>query len=58
MSRGNGGAAIYGVEDDRRRFLGRVSELPERFGTEFHALVPMRGGAPIHGRPLMESVDP
>ena len=40
MSRGNGGAAIY-HDDDRRRFLGLVSELPECFGTEIHAFVIM-----------------
>ncbi|KAB2653483.1 MAG: hypothetical protein DVB31_17425 [Verrucomicrobia bacterium] len=41
MSRGNGGAAIYRDDDDRRRFLGLVSGLPERFGTEIHAFVPV-----------------
>ena len=39
MSRGNGGEAIYCTEDDRKRFLGLVAELPERFGTEVHAFV-------------------
>lgn len=41
MSRGNGGSAIYRDDDDRRRFLGLVAELPERFGTEIHAFVLM-----------------
>ncbi len=41
MSRGNGGSPIYRDDDDRRRFLGLVSELPERFGTEIHAFVLM-----------------
>ena len=41
LSRGNGGEAIYRKDEDRRRFLGRVSELPERFETEIHAFVLM-----------------
>jgi REP element-mobilizing transposase RayT len=41
MSRGNGGEAIYRADEDRRRFLGRVAELPERCGTEVHAFVLM-----------------
>ena len=41
MSRGNGGEDIYRRDEDRRRFLGLVSELPERFGTEIHAFVLM-----------------
>ncbi len=41
VSRGNGGEAIYGTDEDRRRFLGRVAEVPERFGTEIHAFVLM-----------------
>jgi REP element-mobilizing transposase RayT len=41
MSRGNGGEVIYRTDEDRRRFLGRVAELPERFGTEIHAFVLM-----------------
>ena len=40
-SRGNGGEVIYRTDEDRRRFLGRVAELPERFGTEIHAFVLM-----------------
>ena len=41
VSRGNGGEAIYRKDEDRRQFLGLVSELPERFGTEIHAFVLM-----------------
>ena len=41
MSRGNGGEMFYRTDEDRRRFLGRVAELPERFGTENHAFVLM-----------------
>ena len=48
MSRGNGGAAIYRDDDDRRRFLGLVSELPERFGIEIHVVV-----APVPGSDRM-----
>ena len=33
-SRGNRGEAIYRTDADRRRFLGLVAELPERFGLE------------------------
>ncbi len=42
-SRGNGGAAIFRDDDDRRLFLGLVSELPERFDAEIHAFVLMDG---------------
>jgi len=41
MSRGNGGEAICWTDEDRRRFLGGVAELPERFGTEVHVFVLM-----------------
>ena len=41
MSRGNGDRALFHSETDRRRFLGLVSELPERFDTEVHAFVLM-----------------
>jgi len=41
MNRGNGGEAIYRTDEVRRRFLGRVAEVPERFGTEIHAFVLM-----------------
>ena len=45
-ARGNGGRAICRDDNDRRRYIGLVSELPERFGTEIHAFVPM--GNPCH----------
>jgi putative transposase len=35
------GEALFCRDDDRRAFLGLVSELPERFGTEVHAFVRM-----------------
>ncbi len=41
MSRGNGWETVFRRDDDRRAFLGLVSELPERFGTEIHAFVLM-----------------
>ena len=41
MSRGNGGETLFRRDDDRRAFLGLVSELPERFGAEVHAFVLM-----------------
>ncbi len=41
MSRGNGGEVIYRTDEDLRRFLGRVAELPDRFGTETHVFVLM-----------------
>lgn len=41
MSRGNGGETLYRSDEDRRRFLGLVAELPGRFGTEVHAFVLM-----------------
>lgn len=41
MRRGNGGEALYRTDEDRRRFLGLVAELPGRFGTEVHAFVLM-----------------
>lgn len=40
-SRGNRREAIYRTDTDRRRFLGLVAELPERFGVEVHAFVLM-----------------
>jgi REP element-mobilizing transposase RayT len=39
--RGNRREAIYRTDADRRRFLGLVAELPERFGLEVHAFVLM-----------------
>ena len=41
MSRGDGGKVIYRTDEDRRRFLGRVAQVPDRFGTEIHAFVLM-----------------
>ena len=32
---------IYRTDEARLRFLGRVAELPEHFGTEMHAFVRM-----------------
>ncbi|MBL9137040.1 MAG: transposase [Verrucomicrobiales bacterium] len=40
-SRGNGGEVIFGSDEDRRRFLGLVAEVPKRFGAEIHAFVLM-----------------
>ncbi|MCC7373719.1 MAG: transposase [Verrucomicrobiales bacterium] len=40
-SRGNGGEAIFGSDEDRRRLLGLVAEVPNRFGAEIHAFVVM-----------------
>ncbi|HXJ61538.1 MAG TPA: hypothetical protein VNU68_33260, partial [Verrucomicrobiae bacterium] len=40
-SRGNRRAALFLHEADRRRFLGLLSEVPERFGVEIHAFVLM-----------------
>ncbi len=39
MSRGNGGEALYRSGEDRRRFLGLLAELQERFSLEVHAFV-------------------
>ena len=41
VSRGNGGEELFRDDTDRRRFLGLVSELPERFSLEVHAFVLM-----------------
>lgn len=41
MSRGNGGEALYRTDEDQRRFLGPVAELPRRFRAEVHAFVLM-----------------
>jgi REP element-mobilizing transposase RayT len=41
VNRGNRRDAIFRTDTDRRRFLGRLAELPERFQTEIHAFVPM-----------------
>src|SRR5574341_657914 len=40
-SRANGREDLFRTDDDRRRFLGLVAELPERFGLEIHAFVLM-----------------
>jgi hypothetical protein len=39
MSRGNRCATLFWEDTDRRRFLGLVSELPERFHFEVQAFV-------------------
>jgi len=41
MNRGHRGGALFLDEADRRRFLGVVAELPERFELEVHAFVLM-----------------
>jgi len=41
LSRGNRRASLFWEDTDRRRFLGLVSELPERFHLEVHAFVLM-----------------
>lgn len=41
VSRGNGGGTLFADDLDRRRFLGLLSELPERFSLEVHAFVLM-----------------
>src|SRR5215203_3981083 len=41
MNRGHRAGALFLDDADRRRFLGPVSELPERFGLEMHAFVLM-----------------
>ena len=41
VSRGNGGGTLFADDTDRRRFLGLLSELPERFSLEVHAFVLM-----------------
>jgi putative transposase len=41
ITRGNRCASLFWEESDRRRFLGLVSELPERFHLEVHAFVLM-----------------
>ena len=41
MNRGHRGGALFRDDEDRRRFLGTVAELPERFGLEVHAFVLM-----------------
>ncbi|MBX3748124.1 MAG: transposase [Verrucomicrobiae bacterium] len=40
-NRGNRREAIFRTDDDRRRFLGRLSELPPRYRVEVHAYVLM-----------------
>ena len=41
MNRGHRAGALFLDEADRRRFLGAVAELPERFGLEVRAFVLM-----------------
>ena len=40
-ARGNRRGTLFFADTDRRRFLGRVAQLPERFGLEVHAFVLM-----------------
>src|SRR5574341_268949 len=49
-SRANGREDLFRTDDDRRRFLGLVAELPERFGLEIHAVI----GSGCGGRSLRE----
>ncbi len=39
VNRGNRSEHIFRTDDDQRRFLGCLSELPERFGVALHAFV-------------------
>ena len=41
VNRGNRHADLFLDDDDRRRFRGRLAELPERFRIEIHAFVLM-----------------
>ncbi len=41
MNRGHRGGDLFLDDTDRRRFLGAVAELPERFGLEVHVFVLM-----------------
>lgn len=41
MNRGHRGGALFLDDADRRRFLGAVAELPERYALEVHAFVLM-----------------
>lgn len=41
MNRGHGQQALFLDDADRRRFLGLLGELPERYGLELHAFVLM-----------------
>ena len=40
---------LYRDDTDRRRFLGLVSELPERFSLEVHTFVGLGYGAAAQG---------
>ncbi|MBM3824247.1 MAG: hypothetical protein FJ404_15390 [Verrucomicrobia bacterium] len=37
----SGGSRSFHADDDRRRFLGLVAELPDQFGVDIHAFVLM-----------------
>lgn len=47
MSRGDGGEAIYRNDEDRRRFLGLLAEVPGRFGTECERRTEIRVIPPV-----------
>jgi len=49
VSRGNGGEVLFRDDTDRRRFLGLVSEMPERFSVQIHAFVLMSHHYHWHG---------
>jgi REP element-mobilizing transposase RayT len=54
MNRGHRGGALFRDDTDRRRFLGLVAELPERFRVEVHAFVLMD----THYHLLLRTPDP
>jgi putative transposase len=49
MNRGHRGGALFLDDADRRRFLGVVAGLPERFALEVHAFVLMPNYLPGNG---------
>jgi REP element-mobilizing transposase RayT len=53
VNRGNRREALFRSDTDRRRFLGRVAELPDRFRVEVHAFVLMDN----HYHLLVRTVD-
>ena len=54
VNRGQRRERIFLNDEDRRRFLGLVAELPERFGVEVHAFVLMNN----HYHLLLRTPDP
>ena len=49
VNRGHRRSDLFLEDTDRQRFLGLVAQLPERFGVEVHAFVPIGLAGGVEG---------